>query len=51
MKHKPDQAFGHWEVFCFFLALFVLAGERDRFQIHGRRQRGERSLHHLTPSI
>ena len=20
MKHKPDQAFGHWEVFCFFLA-------------------------------
>jgi hypothetical protein len=21
MKHKPDQAFGHWEVFCFFLAI------------------------------
>jgi hypothetical protein len=20
MKHKPDQAFGHREVFCFFLA-------------------------------
>jgi hypothetical protein len=25
MKHKPDQAFEHREVFCFFLAFFLAA--------------------------
>jgi hypothetical protein len=29
MKHKPDQAFGHREVFCFFLVIMLRRGGGD----------------------
>ena len=40
MKHKPDQAFGHREVFCFFLAelLFADSGADDGARAIGRAQ-------------
>src|SRR5271167_1961975 len=36
MKHKPDQAFGHREVFCFFLVELLAADAGRRWSSGGR---------------
>jgi hypothetical protein len=46
MKHKPDQAFGHREVFCFFLAEFFLVFHRALPDLQRMKHKPDQALGH-----
>jgi hypothetical protein len=50
MKHKPDQAFGHREVFCFFLVFHRALPDLQRMKHKPDQALGHREVFLFLPS-